>query len=192
MKEIVILGGPNGAGKTTAARVLLREFLGLHAFVNADELARSINAFTADLTPLAAGRLMLTRLREVIAQEVNLAIETTCAGRSYVPVLSKCKSAGWRITLIYLWLPSPEIAVARVARRVREGGHGVPADAIRRRFHAGLRNLLGLYLPLADTAAIYDNGGAKRVLIAEREFGRKFLIHDQIRWKAIGEQAKCN
>ena len=75
MKEIVILGGPNGAGKTTAALVLLKEFLELHAFVNADELARS-----AEVGQLRAGRLMLERMRELISEPKSFAIETTCAG----------------------------------------------------------------------------------------------------------------
>jgi predicted ABC-type ATPase len=72
VNEIVILGGPNGAGKTTAARVLLREFLDLHTFVNADELARGINSPTSDLTGFAAGRLMLQRMRELIETEAAL------------------------------------------------------------------------------------------------------------------------
>jgi predicted ABC-type ATPase len=91
------------------------------------------------------------------------------------------------VTLYYCWLPSPEDSIARVARRVSQGGHAIPSDVIYRRFKTGLWNMRYLYLPLADTAAIYDNSGRQRILIAEREAGSQLVIRDPERWSRIEE-----
>jgi predicted ABC-type ATPase len=154
MKEIVILGGPNGAGKTTAARVLLPEYFQLHEYLNADEIARQISPNDVEAAAFAAGRRMIERMRELVRTGMSFGFETTCSGKSYLRILERCRREGWRITLIYLWLPSSQDAINRVARRVRQGGHSIPADTIVRRLHTGLNNMRNLYLPLANTAAI--------------------------------------
>ncbi|MGB6690803.1 MAG: zeta toxin family protein [Terracidiphilus sp.] len=189
MKEIVILGGPNGAGKTTAARVLLPEFLHMHEFLNADEIAREIAPDHPEAAAMAAGRRMIERMRENVQRQRSFGFETTCSGKSYLHLLNRCKREGWGITLIYLWLPSPQEAIARVAKRVMRGGHNIPADTIVRRFHAGLSNMRNLYLPLANTAAIYDNGGERRMLVAEKESGRPLAIVDAKRWSQMEQMA---
>jgi predicted ABC-type ATPase len=187
MKEIVILGGPNGAGKTTAARVLLPEFFDLHPFLNADEIAHDLSPENVEAAALAAGRQMIERMRALVREGLSFALETTCAGRSYIPLLRDCKDRGWGISLYYFWLPSPEDSIARVAKRVREGGHNIPDEVIYRRFQRGLWNMRHLYLPLADTAAIYDNSGKRGVRIASRRRGSPLEIHDQARWLRIEE-----
>ena len=189
MKEIVIFGGPNGAGKTTVARVLLPEFFGLHEYLNADEIARAISPRNVEIAAFAAGRRMIERMREFVSQGRSFAFETTCAGKSYLPMLERCKREGWRITLFYLWVPTPEVAIGRVLRRTEQGGHGIPEETISRRFHAGLRNMVDHYLPLADTVTIYDNSGKERLLVAGRESGAPVVIHDSERWSRIMEMA---
>jgi len=119
MKDIFMLGGPNGAGKTTAARVLLPSKLHADTYINADEIARRIDPNNPESAALAAGRIMLGRINELIAAGVSFAFETTCAGRVYLRLLENCKLNGWKVSLIYLWIPSPEYAIGRVARRVR-------------------------------------------------------------------------
>lgn len=168
MKDIVIIGGPNGAGKTTAAPVVVPQELGIREFVNADEIARGLSPFNAEGAALAAGRLMIERMRSLVRGGQSFAFETTCSALGYIGWLRDCKAAGWRVTLLYLWLPSPQMALDRVARRVREGGHGIPADAVVRRYKSDLVNMRYRYLPLAETAAIYDNSDEGRTLIAER------------------------
>lgn len=187
MKEIVILGGPNGAGKTTAARVLLREFLTGHPFLNADEIARQISPDHPDGAAFAAGRQFIEQMRKLIRKSESFAFETTCAGKSYLPVLQGCKQAGWRVVLIYFWLPSPELAVQRVAGRVAQGGHSIPTETIYRRYQLGVANMRNLYLPLADEAEIYDNSCSPRILIAENRIAEGLRIHDPDRWKRIEE-----
>jgi predicted ABC-type ATPase len=126
MKDVVLLGGPNGAGKTTAAAIVLPAMLGIREFVNADEIARGLSPFNPDGPALTAGRLMLMRIRELIRSGENFAFESTCSGRGHIGTLQMCRDAGYRLTLVYLWLSSPEAALARVARRVAEGGIGFP------------------------------------------------------------------
>lgn len=187
LKDIVILGGPNGAGKTTAAQVLLPEELRMREFVNADEIARGLSPFNADGAAIPAGRLMIERLRNLVRSQESFAFETTCAGRRHATWLTRCRSEGWRITLVYLWLPSVQMALDRVARRVGEGGHGIPPEVVARRYAGGLRNMRHLYLPLAHSAAIYDNSDEVRILIARRADGLPLVIHDSERWGLIKE-----
>ena len=132
-KNIFILGGPNVAGKTTAAKVLLPQRLGVDGFLNADEIAREILPENVDAAALAAGRELILRMRKMVREGRDFAFETTCSGKSYIRLLKECREAGWRISLIYLWVPSPEYSIARVARRVSQGGHHIPEDVIRRR-----------------------------------------------------------
>jgi predicted ABC-type ATPase len=185
VEDIVILGGPNGAGKTTAAQVVLPQQLDIREFVNADEIARGLSPFNPGGAAFAAGRLMLERIRNLVQDRRSFAFETTCAGRSHISLLQRCKAEGWRVTLVYLWLPSVEAALNRVARRVRQGGHDVPASVVIRRYWAGLANMHDLYLPLADLAFIYDNSDEGRALIAERTPEDSLVVHDARRWALI-------
>jgi predicted ABC-type ATPase len=187
VKEIGILGGPNGAGKTTAARVLLPDFFHLHSFLNADDIARDLAPWNVESAALAAGRVLIERMRALVRDGESFALESTLSGKSYIPLIRDCREKGWRISLYYFWLSSPEHSIARVARRVSQGGHDIPNDVIYRRFRTGLWNMRHLYLPLADTAAIYDNSEQERILIADRESGLPLIIHDQERWSRIEE-----
>jgi predicted ABC-type ATPase len=187
MKDIIILGGPNGAGKTTAARVLLPKTLGLLEFVNADEIARGLSPFNVDSVALKAGRLMLERIDELVLAGTSFAFETTCAGKGHAKWLKQCQAKGWRVHMLFLWLPDFRMAQRRVVQRVSEGGHSIPPEVVERRYRAGIVKMRDLYLPLADTAAIYDNSNEARTLIAERESGKPFCVRDRPRWALIEE-----
>src|SRR5262249_9780334 len=153
--DVVVIGGPNGAGKTTAVRSVIPAQFGIREFVNADEIADAMAPAHPKRSEIAAGRLLLKRIRELASSGENFSFETTCAGKAHARFLRECRKKDYRVVLLFLWLPTPQAALARVARRVREGGHGVPDHIVIRRYHAGLRNLKRLYLPLADMALIY-------------------------------------
>jgi len=189
-KDVVMIGGPNGAGKTTAAATVLPRMLGIREFVNADEIARGLSPFNPEGSALAAGRLMIERMYDLMHGGESFAFETTCSGRGHLQTLLKCRDAGYRVTLIFLWLPSPDVALARVARRVAQGGHGIPDDVVIRRYAAGLRNMRQLYLPIADIAYIYDNTDQGGILIAERRPGSPLAVRDRHRWKLILEASR--
>jgi predicted ABC-type ATPase len=186
-KDVVMIGGPNGAGKTTAAATLLPRMLNIREFVNADEIARGLSPFNPEGIALAAGRLMIERMYELIRGGQSFAFETTCSGRGHVRTLLKCREAGYRLTSIFLWLTSPKVALMRVARRVAQGGHRIPDKVVIRRYAAGLKNLQQFYLPIADIAYIYDNTDRGGVLIAERQPGSPLVVRDDRRWKLILE-----
>ena len=185
LKDIIIIGGPNGAGKTTAAQELVPRELNIREFVNADEIARGLSPLNVEAAAVAAGRLMIERMQTLVKSGESFAFEMTCAGRTYVPWLRDCKARGWRVLLLFLWLPTPEAALERVARRVREGGHAIPRDVVIRRWKAGLANMRNLYLPISDGAAIHDNSDGTRILIAERRPDAPLVIHNAARWAMI-------
>ena len=189
MKDIFILGGPNGAGKTTAARVLLPERLRTHEFLNADEIARHISPVDSEATALRAGRVLLERMRELIRNEQSFVFETTCSGKSYLRMLKACQIDGWRVSLLFLWLPSVDECIRRVRQRVRSGGHSIPEDVIRRRYTAGICTMRDFYLPLADEARIYDNLENRLEPIATKLPSGPFIVHDAGKWRTIEEEA---
>ena len=154
---VVVLAGPNGAGKSTTAARLLRGALTVQEFVNADTIATGLSAYNPEGAALAAGRVMLERLRELATARTDFAFETTLSGRGHARWVQDLRVSGYRAHLVYLSLPSPDAAVARVADRVERGGHDVPADVIRRRYAAGLRNLFAIYLHFVDSWQLFDN-----------------------------------
>lgn len=190
MKDIIVFGGPNGAGKTTAAFKLLPKQLDTREFVNADEIAAGLSPFDPENSALAAGRVMLQRLQELARAGNNFAFETTCSGRGHMRFLKRCRALGYRLTLAFYWLPSPNTAIARVAQRVREGGHRIPEDVIRRRYVAGLRNMRHFYLPIVHTAFIFDNSDDNGILVAEHRDDGPLVVHDDARWKQIEEMTR--
>jgi len=166
MPNIFVIAGPNGAGKSTTARTMLPNFLDCVEFVNADDIARGLSAFRPEGVALLAGRMMLRRLGELARQRVDFAFETTLSSRSFAPWLRQRQTEGFDVHLLYLWLPSPDLAVARVAARVQAGGHGLAETDIRRRYLRGRNNFFELYMPLANTWEVYDNSESEPRLAA--------------------------
>ena len=168
MPRLILFGGPNGAGKTTIALQVLAQ-LGCRHFVNADAIAAGLSPLANEIVALQAGVLMRNRLRQLRDKNVDFATESTLAARTYVPFVRDCQTRDYRFHLIYLWLPTPELAIARVAARVRAGGHDIPRETIVRRYEAGRRNFSQLYRPLADKWEIYDSSPATPKLVAQGE-----------------------
>lgn len=168
MPNLFIIAGCNGAGKTTASFNVLPQILNCREFVNADEIAKGISPFAPESVAIQAGKLMLQRIETLLAGNVSFAIETTLSTRSYQSLVRRAKSMGYTVQLLFFWLESPEIAVRRVERRVSEGGHNIPFDTVYRRYHAGLRNLFNIFMPIVDYWALYDNNLQAR-LIADSE-----------------------
>jgi predicted ABC-type ATPase len=164
-KRILIIAGPNGAGKTTFAQEYLPNEAALPAFINADLIAAGLSPFNPAAVAVRAGRLMLAEIDDHVRRGESFAFETTLSGRGYVRRIEQWKRAGYRVELIFLSLPTPELAIKRVAVRVAQGGHDVSEETIRRRFRSGLRNFELLYKALADSWFLYDNRGDEPLLI---------------------------
>jgi len=163
--KIIIIAGPNGAGKTTFARSFLPEEARCPRFINADLIAAGLSPFAPDVAALRAGRLMLEEIAACVKRGESFAFETTLSGLSYLRHIRQWRRAGYHVSLFFLSLPNADTAVARVAERVRQGGHDIPEAVIRRRFAAGLVNLERAYKSAVDTWAVYDNAGATPTLL---------------------------
>ena len=185
-----MLAGPNGAGKSTTASRLLKGALGVDEFVNADVIARGLSGFAPERAAMAAGRIMLARLRELAETRASFAFETTLASRAFAPWLAKLIADGYAFHLVFVWLPSADEAIARVAQRVQSGGHHVPDDTIRRRYAAGLRNFFELYRPLAATWQIVYNSIGPPDLIAKGKGVSIETIKRTVEWQSILESMK--
>lgn len=184
--SVTILAGPNGAGKSTVAYLLLPQILDARHFVNADEIARDRSPLRPERAALSAGREMLSRLHDLASRRMTFAFETTLASRHFAPWLARLIDDGYSFHLLFLWVPTPEFARARVESRVKEGGHDVPEPVVRRRYARGLHNFFALYQPLTTTWRMYDSsaGPAPRLIAAGR--GRMLdSVTDQPTWHRI-------
>ncbi|RPI23396.1 MAG: Zeta toxin family protein [Acidobacteria bacterium] len=184
MPRLFVIGGPNGAGKTTSAMALMPELLECEEYVNADAIAQAISPFRPESVALQSGRLMLRKIHQLAVQNADFAFETTLASRSFAPLLSAWKGQGYAVTLLFLWLRSPQLAVDRVRLRVQSGGHAISDDVIIRRYWTGLKNLVSLYLPLADRWSVYDNSGPRPRLVAGRSES-DVVVYDEGVWNQI-------
>lgn len=164
-KKVIVIAGPNGAGKTTFARSFLPQEAQCPRFINADLIAAGLAPFAPETAAIKAGRLMLEEIAACARRGESFAFETTLAGLSYMAHIKAWRTAGYHVSLFFLSLPDAELAITRVAERVRQGGHHIPSDVVRRRFAAGLRNFENPYKLSVDAWAKYDNVGESPVLL---------------------------
>ena len=185
MPTLYIIAGCNGAGKTTASYTILPKMLNCKEFVNADIIASGLSPFQPEKAAFEAGRLMLQRINQLIKNKTDFAFETTLSTRSYEQKIKACKRLGYEIILVFFWLNSPKLAIARVKERVRKGGHNISEEVIKRRYLRGLQNLFNQYIPLSDCWFVIDNSHNIPVLIAEGKEKKTTSINNLAAWKQI-------
>ncbi len=182
--QLYVIAGPNGAGKTTFATKYLPGIVQCKQFLNADLIAAGLSPFSPESQNILAGRLLLQRIRELSNQRANFGFETTLSGRSYASLFNSLQSMGYHISLFFLWLPSDDVAVSRVANRVRQGGHNIQEIDVRRRFRLGLSNLVKLYSPLINSWVLYDSTCTPPLEIARGSNpGSTSVIRNQSRYE---------
>lgn len=189
-KNLYIISGCNGAGKTTASYTVLPEVLDCKEFVNADEIARGLSPFNPESVAIEAGRLMLSRIEELLERNESFSIETTLATKSYVNLVRRAQAKGYNVRLLFFWLRTPDLAFQRVSERVAKGGHNIPTDVIRRRYMAGISNLFRLFMREVDYWEIYDNSGYPAVQIATGGKNEKTEIIIETTYNKIAEYVK--
>ncbi|WP_186755651.1 zeta toxin family protein [Echinicola salinicaeni] len=187
MKKLYVIAGCNGAGKTTASYTILPEILDCKEFVNADEIARGLSPFQPEKAGIEAGRLMLIRIKNLLAAGESFAFETTLSTRSYVKFIEKAKQLGYQVTCLFFWLDSEELAISRVETRVKEGGHFIPEEVIRRRYTSGLNNFFNLFLPRVDNWLFVNNSGDNYEIIAEGALGEE-TVNNFKKWSELKEK----
>jgi predicted ABC-type ATPase len=168
-KELLVVGGPNGAGKSTfiASSLLERQI----PYLSADLIAKEFSELDSISQQVAAGREFLRRSEERLLSDESFVIESTLSGRTLKSYLDRASAAGFEITIVFVFLDSPDSCVARVRERVRKGGHHVPEDDVRRRFLRSCRNFWHYYREIADYwYVIYNSGGDfRRIASGEPE-----------------------
>jgi predicted ABC-type ATPase len=170
--NLYIIAGPNGAGKTTFARKFLPDYAKCLEFVNVDLIASGLSPFDPERAALKAGRIMLEQIHSLVERGVDFGFETTLSGKTYVKVLEEVNKRGYLIHIFFLWISDVELALERIRLRVRNGGHHIPEDVVRRRFIRSLPNFLRIYKPLANSWVIFDNSGDIPRMIAIEESGK--------------------
>jgi predicted ABC-type ATPase len=163
--SILIIAGPNGAGKTTFAREFLTQEANCPTFINADLIAAGLSPIEPEKAAMQAGRLMLQTMSAAVAEEESFAFESTLAGIGYASKIPRWRNLGYRISLIFLKLDNVDIAIGRVAERVRQGGHNIPETVIRRRYIAGWRNFRTIYSRLVNDWTVFDNSSSQSTLL---------------------------
>ncbi len=177
-KVLYIYAGCNGAGKTTAFEsTSMNNNNEIYDYLNSDSIAKGISPFNPESVSIKAGKLLFERLNELLLKEKTFALETTLAGRTYKHYIEYAKTLGYRIVLFYYWLISVDLAKERVRLRVSRGGHNIPEIDIERRYFRGINNLFSLYLPIVDSAFLYDNTNKPPSLFAEYEKGKITIIN---------------
>ncbi|MBU6485417.1 MAG: AAA family ATPase [Betaproteobacteria bacterium] len=163
----IVIAGPNGAGKTTFAREFLAKDADVVQFVNADLIAGGLSALRPEIAAVAAGRVFLAELDRLARTHTSFAFETTLSGRTYASRLGNWKASGYRVEIVYLKIDSPQLALKRIAARVKQGGHDVPREDVLRRFARSWANFDRIYRSLADAWMVYDNSGSESRLLQE-------------------------
>tara|TARA_B110000037_G_C17006196_1_gene459351 strand:+ start:239 stop:949 length:711 start_codon:yes stop_codon:yes gene_type:complete len=181
-KTVIVVGGPNGAGKTTLARQLLLEHLpDAYSFLNADMIAEGISSFKPQKVAIRASREFLERFEGLAAAGESFVVESTFSGLSLVRRLRGLRNLGYRIEVVYLWLPDAEFAVSRVAERIRQGGHAIPVETIRRRFVRSYSNFCAEYVGVADYWKLLDGSSTPPVEVVCGIRGASLEVLDPIR-----------
>jgi predicted ABC-type ATPase len=178
--KLYVVAGPNGAGKTTFAKTFLPDYVACKQFVNADLIAGGLSPFSPESAALSAGKLLLERIHSFSRKKIDFGFETTLSGITFASLFKKLKIEGYRIHLFFLWIPNVQLALARIADRVRRGGHPIPEPVVRRRFHKGMRHLFYLYRPLLDSWNLFDNSGPIPHLIASEDEGKLQVLNQDL------------
>lgn len=179
--NLIIVAGPNGAGKSTVADFLLSN-RSLDHYVNADVIAKGMASAEEGDSDISAGRILLEVVHDAISKKQTVAFESTMSGLMWRKMINDARDVGYDVTVCYVGVLSPDISTERVAKRVAEGGHDIPKETIRRRYHKSLVLGLGEYRKLADYWYFFDNSSDRAKLVACREAGTPEVILEQGIW----------
>lgn len=168
-KQIVIIAGPNGAGKTTFAEEFLPKEANCIDFINADLIARGLSPFAPEAAAIEAGKIMLEQIAARVKAGKSFAFETTLSGISHASRIRRWRASGYHVKLVFLSLPTVELALARIKARVKLGGHNVPEDVVKRRFDRGIAHFEKVYRHIVSGWMLYDNSGSAPRLIDSGE-----------------------
>ncbi len=184
--QVYIIAGPNGSGKTTFASEFLPNYADCPNFINADTIARGLSGFSPDAVALKAGRILIEQIETYASKKADFAFETTLSGMTYLSRFKDLKKEGYAIHMFFLWIPDVKLSLARVANRVKMGGHDIDEKVVRRRFHKGISNFLNHYRQVLNSWSLFDNSGNAPYLIAEERAGELEILDRKLYDKVLG------
>lgn len=168
-KRVFILAGANGSGKSTISKVFLPAE-GV-VYINPDDTAKMLNPNSPEHAKIEAGKTTLRSINELMTRGESFAIESTLAGVAYAKMLQRAKGLGYQSSIVYVFVDSPDVCIARIAARVKNGGHFIPAEDVRRRFWRSKRNFLQIYADIVDYWTLLYNGDSQVSLVARKDNG---------------------
>ena len=186
MPKLYIIAGPNGAGKTTFAKEFLPHYAQCPNFVNADLIASGLSPFSPVAASIKAGRLLLGQIKEFIETRSDFAFETTFAWRAYISLIEAVKRKGYTVTVFFLWIPDVKLARERIEQRVKDGGHDVPFEDVKRRFARSRLDFIRSYRPLCNGWTLFDNSRTEPFRIAYKEKGVLKILDEKLYKEFLG------
>lgn len=180
MKNVYIIAGPNGSGKTTFATTFLPEYAKCDRFINADLIAYGLSPFSPQQVAIKSGKLVLEQIKEYSEVGVDFGFETTMSGMTYLKYFKMLKDKRYKIHVFFLWIPSSQLAIARVKDRVAQGGHNVPVVDIKRRFERSTEKFFKQYRLLADKWILFNNAESKPRIIAKKQNAHIDVIDQEL------------
>ena len=177
--NLYIIAGPNGSGKTTFAREFLLNYAKCNNFINADLIAQGLSPFSPQTSAIHAGRLVLKQIQDFSDRKIDFGFETTLSGKTYLSLLRSLRTKGYFVRLFFLWVPDPNLSLARIKERVSLGGHDVPKVDVLRRFNRSIYNFLKVYEPFLDSWDLFDNSASHPRLIAKKN-GKSEIFYQKL------------
>jgi Uncharacterized protein conserved in bacteria len=199
MPRLFIISGCNGSGKTTASYTILPEMFQCSQYVNSDEFAKGLSPFHPEEASITAARYLTMKISYLIDKKEDFCVETTLATRTLLSIVKKARERGYHVTILYLWISSPELAIARVNDRVKSGGHFISEETVRRRYRIGLNYFFREYSAVCDKWILADNSNVPFKIVAEgsrdgvtirdpQVFSRIQKMHSEIERQLIAEK----
>ena len=174
MPKYIIFAGVNGAGKTTLYQSNKKIFDMKR--VNVDEIVRKIGKWDNSQDVMKAGLEAVATIRECFENGISFNQETTLCGNSIIRNIKEARDKGYLIELYYVGLESADIAVERVKIRVKNGGHGIPEEDIRRRYEQSIKQLKKV-IEYCDRIELYDNSKSFRSIAVYKD--KKWILLDE-------------